>query len=101
MPVVPVIPLTASPNQTVDVTLAGQYCRINIYQKSVGLFLDLYVNDTLIIGGVLCLNRVKIVRDIYLGFIGELAFIDTQGNDDPNTTGLGTRFILAYIPVPT
>jgi hypothetical protein len=54
------------------------------YENTNPVFLDLYVNDTtLIVGGVPCLNDVRIVRDTYLGFIGDLSVIDTEGNDDP------------------
>jgi len=92
-----VIPTTATPSQTLSVVLAGQPCRINIYAKSTGLFLDLYVSDVLIIGGVICLNTVLIVRDGYLGFTGDLAFFDLQGQDDPQPEGLGSRWLLCYV----
>lgn len=91
------IPTTAQPSQTLTATLAGQPCRINIYQKAPGLFADLYVNDVLIIAGALCLNTTLLVRNAYLGFIGDLAFFDMQGTDDPVYTGLGTRWLLFYV----
>jgi hypothetical protein len=91
-----IIPLQAVESQQVLVVLDGQSCQINVYQKNYGLFLDLYVNNSLIIGGVLCENINPIVRNAYLGFAGELLFIDRQGTDDPIWTGLGTRFVLAY-----
>ena len=91
-----VIPTTAVPNQTLSVALGGQNCTINIYAKSTGLYTDVYVSNSLIIGGVICLNANLIVRDLYLGFIGDLAFFDVQGSDDPTYTGLGTQFILVY-----
>ena len=91
------IPINAVPSQALKVVLGGQICTINIYQKSTGLFLDLYVNDALIIGGALCLNGVNIVRDAYLGFVGDLVFSDTQGADAPVYTGLGSRWLLFYL----
>lgn len=94
-----VIPLQATPSQSVTVLLADQDCRINVYQKSTGLFLDLYISEVLIIGGVLCENLNRIVRSLYLGFTGDMTFIDNQGNDDPIYTGLGDRFVLAYLEV--
>ena len=94
-----IIPLRAVPSQVLTVTLGGQACQIAVYQKITGLYIDLYVNNALIIGGVICENLNRIVRSIYLGFIGDLAFIDNQGNDDPVYTGLGTRFSLAYLSV--
>jgi len=92
-----VIPTAAVPSQVLAVTLANQACRINVYQKTTGLYLDLYISDTLILGGVLCENLNRIVRDAYFGFIGDLAFNDTQGTDDPVYTGLGTRWVLLYL----
>lgn len=91
------IPLQAVPNQALTVNLEGQVTQINIYQKALGLFVDVYVDNILIIGGVIAENLNRIVRSIYLGFIGDLAFIDTQGTTDPVYTGLGSRYSLAYI----
>lgn len=91
------IPLDAVPSQTVDIVLNNQVCTISVYQKSTGLFLDLSVNNALIIGGVLCENANRIVRSAYLGFIGDLAFLDTQGSTDPVYTGFGSRYELLYL----
>ena len=91
------IPLIAKPSQSVSIALGGQSCRLSIYQKSTGLFCDLYINDVLIIGGVICLNKNRIVRSVYLGFIGDLSFFDLQGSSDPDYTGLGSRFVLLYL----
>jgi hypothetical protein len=92
-----VIPLAAIPSQTLAILLNNQNCQINVYQETTGLFIDLYVNDTLIIGGVIGENANRIVRSIYLGFSGDLSFYDSQGTDDPVYTGLGTRFFLLYL----
>lgn len=54
-----------------------------VYENINPVFMDLYVNDALIVGGVLMLDRVFAVRDDYLGFVGDLAIVDTQGNEDP------------------
>ena len=112
-----IVPLSPAASQSVNVTLNNQVCTINVYGKTLfvpisppgmiitdppvyqninPVFLDLYVNDTLIIGGVPCLNQTFIVRDPYLGFIGDLIFVDTQGSEDPFISGLGTRFLLTY-----
>lgn len=91
-----VVPLQAVSSQTLSVTLSGQACKINVYQKSTGLYVDLYVNDKLIVGGVIGLNGVPIVGDTYFGFTGDLGFIDTQGTDDPDSSGLGSRWLLVY-----
>lgn len=91
-----VVPLQPTASQSVTVTLNNQACTINVRQTSTGLYLDLYVNNELIIGGVLCENLNVIVRDAYLGFIGDLAFYDTQGDTAPVYTGLGSRYVLEY-----
>lgn len=95
-----VVPLYAVPNQTFYVPLDGQNCRLNIYQKTTGLFMDVLVDEAAIIVGVICQDRNRIVRDLYLGFRGDFAFYDLQGGDspiDPVYTGLGDRFQLVYI----
>lgn len=94
-----IVPTRAVASQTLTTLLGGQSTRIAIYQKSPGLFCDVFVHDVPIITGVLCLDRTLIVRDPYLGFIGDLAFFDLQGTADPDRTGLGTngRFRLGYL----
>lgn len=91
-----VIPVQALPNQSFQVTLNGQACQLNVYQTTYGLFMDLLVNGTIIIAGVICQNANRIVRNIYLGFLGDLAWYDTQGTTDPVFTGLGARYVLVY-----
>jgi hypothetical protein len=91
-----VIPLQAVPDQTIQVYLAGQNCVLRVYQGRYGLFVDLYINSTIIRRGMEGLNLTKIVRDKYLGFIGDLFFYDTQGQSGSHYTGLGGRFVLEY-----
>lgn len=92
-----IIPTTPTPSQVLSVSLAGQRCRIEVFVKSTGLFLNLYVNDALVIGGVICQHANRIVRQAYLGFVGDLAFFDTLGEEDPQVSGLGTRWRLVYL----
>jgi hypothetical protein len=91
-----IVPLLTIPAQVLTVTLNGQNCNINVYQRTTGLFVDLGINNQLIIGGVLAHDRVKIVRDAYFGFQGDLAFWDSQGTQDPDWTGLSQRYFLGY-----
>lgn len=91
------IPLKQVPNQTIRTTLGGQSCQINIYTLSVGIYLDLLVNGAAILTGAICEDRNLIVREAYLGFVGDLAFMDTQGTEDPQYTGLGERWVLLYL----
>jgi hypothetical protein len=92
-----IIPLQAVPNQTLTTLIGNQNCRINVYQKFFGLYLDLAIGAVPIVLGVICEDANRLVRYNYLGFVGDLAFIDTQGADDPVYTGLGSRFQLVYL----
>ncbi len=97
-----VIPTNPSPSQSLTVQLGGQPCTINLRTYLTGLFVDLYVNNAAIITGVIAENANRIVRDAYLGFVGDLAFFDTQpdpvnGPQDPEYSGLGSRWFLAYL----
>lgn len=92
-----IIPLLATPSQTLSVRLGTQACTVHVYQKPTGLYLDLHVSDRLVVGGVACRNGDRIVRSAYLGFVGDLAFADTQGASDPEYGGLGSRWVLAYV----
>jgi hypothetical protein len=94
------VPTQPIPNQTFNVQLGGQACVINCYQLAYGLFVDLYVGNSLIVAGVIALNLNRIVRSLYLGFVGDLVFYDTQGAQNPSDpifTGLGSRFQLIYL----
>lgn len=94
-----VIPTQPIPNQALQVQLGGQAVTLNIYQLAYGLFMDVEVNGTLIIGGVICQNLNRIVRSLYLGFAGDFVWLDIQGSDDPIYTGLDSRFVLVYLEV--
>ncbi len=94
MQLVPIQPL---PNQTLQVQLNGQPCTLNIFQYTFGLFMTVYVGDTLIIATVPCENFNRIVRSLYLGFSGDFVFLDLEGTTDPVYTGLGSRYVLLYL----
>lgn len=93
-----VIPLQPVPDQTVQVYLAGQSCTLRIYQRTFGLFFDFSQNGGASFTGVQCFNLNKLVRNAYYLFKGDIYFYDTDGQDDPYYTGLGTRFVLLYGP---
>lgn len=92
-----IIPIQAVPSQTLQIVLNGQPTQIYIYQKTYGVFIDISLNNEIIIAGVLCENDHLIIRNTYLGYAGDFIFDDTQGSDDPTYTGLGTRFVLYYL----
>ncbi len=97
-----VIPLQPVPSQTLQVQLGSQATILNVWQTAYGLFVTVYVGNTLIVASVIAENLNRIVRSAYLGFVGDLAFIDTQalgaaGPSDPVYTGLGARYQLLYL----
>ena len=92
-----VIPISALAAQTFNIVLGPQNCTINLYSKRGVMFCDLLVNNSALMTAVVCHDRVKLVRYAYLGFTGDLVFIDTQGTSDPDYTELGTRYIFCYL----
>ncbi|WP_261534715.1 phage baseplate plug family protein [Burkholderia multivorans] len=92
-----ILPITARPAQNFSVLLGGQNCQISVYQKTTGLYLDLSVNNAAIKSGIICRDRVLLIRHAYLGFTGDLTFFDTQGVEDPQYSGLGSRWQLVYL----
>jgi hypothetical protein len=91
------IPIQDTFNQTFASNIGGQQCQLSIYQKTTGLYLDISINNSLLIGGILCRNFNRLIRDPYWGFAGDLMFWDIQGTSDPYSPGLGTRFRLYYV----
>jgi len=91
------IPVSAGINQKLTVVLGGQLCSISIYENNLGLFMDLSVNNTNIQAGVICQNNNPMFASLYLGFYGQLKWVDTQGSSDPTLSGLGTRYKLYWL----
>jgi len=92
-----IIPVQPVPSQTLSALINNQATTLRVYQKNdQGLFMDVLLDDALIIGGVICENLNVIIRDAYFGYVGDFAFIDTQGTSDPYYTGLGSRYVLGY-----
>lgn len=92
------VPVQAIPNQGLQVVLDNQQVSLSIYQTDYGLFMDVVSDGTPIVTGVLCENQNPIVRDAYLGFLGDFKWLDVSGNGvNPIYTGLGSQFLLVYI----
>ena len=114
-----IIPLQPIPFQTLNTVVGNQNINLNIYAKNIQIpivpsggiptippvyeeinliFIDVYLNDVLVVGGIRCTNNTKIIRNSYFGVVGDFAFQDTQGSDDPQYTGLNSRWLLVYYP---
>jgi len=65
------------------------------------VFLNLRLNDELVLSGALARNNVGLIRGYCATepvFLGELSFTDTQANEEPRWDGLGSRWLLLYWP---
>ena len=92
------IPIRAVSNQTLFTTLGSQDVQINIRQRITGVYFDLYLSNTRLVSAVYGRNMTPMVVDAYLGFVGDVMWVDTLGlNQDPVWSGLGTQFALVYL----
>lgn len=103
------IPLTAVPSQLVSAAPAGQSVSISIYQLGFPPMAELYCD--IVANGIPIVNCRKcraysgstseaapflLLDARYWGFQGDFLFIDTQGGEDPQYSGLGKRWQLIY-----
>lgn len=103
------ITLTAVPSQLVSPVLNNQSVSISIYQLGfppmADLYMDLQSNGTPIVncrkcrafsGSLTEAAPFLMLSGQYWGFQGDFLFIDTQGDEDPQYLGLGSRWQLVY-----
>jgi hypothetical protein len=105
------IPLAAVPSQTLQFVAGGQNCQMSVYTKDgydygdvtlntqkEYIAIDFAYNGITVTSAQNCLNEKRLlVNRQYLGFVGDFMFIDTQGVDDPQFAGLGSRWLLLYL----
>lgn len=70
---------------------------LTLVQRGDILYADVYLDGRCICQGVPCLNGNRIIHYKYLGFPGDLFFVDTLGNSDPNYSGIGSRYLLYHL----
>lgn len=87
----------AVPNQQLTCQLGTQSVTLVVTQMAYGLFMTVAVAGVTILSNVPCQNLNRVVRDAYLGFVGDLLWFDTQGSANPVYTGIGTRYLLLYL----
>jgi hypothetical protein len=90
------VPLKAIPSQSISIVLNGQPCVIDVRLLGARQYFSLSVNGVVICRNVLMVNLSRIVRAEYTGFIGDFAVVDTQGDEAPDYSGWGTRWLLLY-----
>ncbi len=95
MQMIPTRPVRA---QAFGVILSDQQVVLTLRQLAGGLFINVEVNNVEIVGLVVCQDLNRIVRDAYLGFVGDLMFYDASGGRaNPYYAELGSRFQLLYL----
>lgn len=89
------IPLSPIPNQTISTIVNQQQITVNLYQRSTGLFCDVYLGATLIIGGMKC-NNAEYLNQYPTAFVGYLFFYTVSGNDPTyDTFGTDAHFFFS------
>jgi hypothetical protein len=91
-----IIPIRAVPAQTVQVTLADQPVTLYLRQLGGRQYISVSWAGTVLCETVLMVNRSAIIRAAYTGFVGDIAVYDTQGDDAPEYTGWGSRWLLLF-----
>ena len=92
------IPLAPLPSQNFNINLNNQNCEMTVYTETTGLYLDLVLNNETIATARILLDGARVLQDCqYTAFVGDFIMVDTQGEDDPVYTGLGTRWQLVYL----
>lgn len=79
-------------------TLEGMDYRFRLLDRgNVGVFLDVYYGAVSLLTGILCLDRVRLIRSAYLEFPGDLMFVDQQGFNHPSYKDFGNRYLFYYL----
>ncbi len=92
------VPLAPVASQRLSIVLGNQNCQINVYQKADCMYVDLAVDAVSIIRTKAARNRSRLLlATSYAGFVGDLVFVDTIGDEQPYYTGLGSRWFLLYL----
>lgn len=94
------IPLIATPAQQINTVLNNQDMTIAVYEKTDPLYgTNMYIDVAkdgvaLITGQIVVINTPLVPANS--GLAGNIYAIDLDGQDEPQTSGLGTRWLLIY-----
>lgn len=92
------VPLSAVPDQTLAITLAGQACQIALRSNGGNLYFDLTAGGVSIVRTRIVRNKQLLLLDArYRPFVGDFLFNDTQGDTQPVFTELDSRYVLYYV----
>lgn len=90
------IPLSAIPFQIVNAVVNGQNYRITVRQLGSDIYTSLVVDDEQVTNSVMAAARGKLIPWSQTIAQTMLYWIDTQGNERPQYSGLGDRWRLVY-----
>lgn len=95
------LPLEATPNQELLITLDDQDCVVAVYQRGTRLYLDVAVSGATVRQGAICQAGERILQGATDAFAGQLYFIDERSQPNrqaaPQWEGLGTRWRLYWL----
>lgn len=92
------VPLAATPIQTLAIVLNSQACEIALRQNGPNMYFDLTVSSAPVVMSKIVRNKQRLCLGAkYRPFIGDFLFFDTQGDTQPEFSGLGSRYILYYV----
>ncbi|CAI3955078.1 unnamed protein product [Commensalibacter communis] len=93
-----IISLNAIDAQEFSSNFDGTMYSFRLMDKgNAGVFMDIYDGVDPVLTGILCLDRVRLVRSAYVNFPGDLMFVDQEGFTHPTYTGFGSRYLLYYL----
>lgn len=90
------IPLTAIPHQLVATIVNGQAVQIEVRQMGSSLYTSCMVDGVQINRNVRAVNHGEVLpwSDFRVG--SQIEWVDTQGDDDPQFDGLGSRWLMCF-----
>ena len=91
-----IIPLAQVPSQKILVTLNGQNCTLILRSLDGKQYLSLSVDSNPVFYNTLIVDRIPLKKYRYLPFVGDIASVDTQGQEDPDYKQWNSRFQLVY-----
>lgn len=90
------IPLQPVPSQSVAVLLEGQPFILHIRQIGGRQYFSASISGEVICLNVLMVTRSLIMQASYKNVVGDFFVIDNQGDEAPEYTGWGNRWLLAF-----
>lgn len=89
------IPLVATPAQQINTVLNNQDITLALYEKGDNLYIDVAKDGVALVTGQIVVINTPLVP-VNRGFVGNIYVVDLDGEDDPQTSGIGTGWLFIY-----